>query len=88
METQTPKKTDIPAITEWITQRIAHVLEIEINEVDPQLQFADMGIDSVMAVSLVSELEKHLEREFEPTLLYTHPTIAELAAFLNQEQSA
>ncbi len=75
-------------LEQWIAGRVAKVLEMEAHTVDKHLQFADLGIDSIMAVSLVGDLEGHLGVDLDPTLLYRHTTIADLARFLCADRAA
>lgn len=74
-------------LAQWISGRVAKVLEMDIQAVDRHLRFADLGIDSIMAVSLVGELEAHLGLDLDPTLLYRHTTISDLARFLCRDQA-
>nr|AFP87524.1 type I polyketide synthase [Streptomyces sp. CNQ-418] len=52
------------------------------SDVDPDLGFFDLGLDSVMAVALMDELGPLLGVELEPTLTFEHPTCRALAGHL------
>jgi acyl carrier protein len=46
--------------------------------------FFDLGGDSLLAVELFSEIERVSGREMAPVTIYCAPTIAALAAVLNE----
>jgi acyl carrier protein len=82
MTTSALNHIDSDSLTAWIIDKLAHLLGVDKGAVDRELQFSDMGIDSIMAVSLVGELETHFGTDLDPTLLYTHPTIVDLVSYL------
>ena len=51
-------------------------------EIDTSLPFAEMGLNSVMAMSIRRDAERLLGIELSATMLWNHPTITSLAAFL------
>jgi phthiocerol/phenolphthiocerol synthesis type-I polyketide synthase A len=51
-------------------------------DIDPTLPFAEMGLNSVMAMSIRRDAERLLGIELSATMLWNHPTISSLAAFL------
>ena len=51
-------------------------------DLDIHLSFADLGVDSLMAVELVRSLESQLSVRLHPTLLFEHPTPAKLVRYL------
>ncbi|MET7934865.1 beta-ketoacyl synthase N-terminal-like domain-containing protein [Streptomyces sp. NPDC005322] len=51
-------------------------------DVDPDLGFFELGLDSVMAVALTDQLGPRLGTELEPTLTFEHPTSRALAQHL------
>jgi acyl transferase domain-containing protein/thioesterase domain-containing protein/acyl carrier protein len=50
--------------------------------IDPERGFAELGVDSLLALELRSRLERELGLELPTTLVLDHPTIARLADFL------
>ncbi|MEV8533622.1 type I polyketide synthase [Streptomyces sp. NPDC051211] len=52
------------------------------DRIDPDLPFDAYGFASVDAVALSAELEDLLDRDLPPTVLWQHPTIRRLTAFL------
>lgn len=73
-------------IQEWLVDKVAVRIGVAPVEVDVDQYFDTFGLDSTEALVLAGELEKWLGREIETTALWYHPTIAELAQYLKEEQ--
>jgi acyl carrier protein len=69
----------------WLTSRLAEQLELEPQQIDPQKEFTDYGLNSIEAVSLSGDLENFLGRRLPPTLLWDYPTIETLARYLTAD---
>jgi 8-amino-7-oxononanoate synthase len=54
--------------------------------IDPQENFADLGMDSLMAVEFKNRLEKSLGCAISQTLAFDYPTIKDLTRYLTQNQ--
>ena len=67
-------------MTEILTPLWERVLQR--SSVGPEDNFFDLGGDSLLAVQLFSEIEKVCGRQMEPVTIYCAPTIASLAAIL------
>lgn len=65
----------------WLTIRLAAALEVA-PALDPFVPLADMGVDSVRAVSLAGEIETHFDIDVEPTLIFDYPTLSHIAEFI------
>lgn len=61
---------------------LAEALGLAVGEIDWEWPLADLGMDSLMAVSLKRQLEQELDISLTSTLLITHPTLAELGDYL------
>jgi acyl carrier protein len=57
-------------------------LQLQPREVDPDLPFADYGVDSLMIADFVGGLEAALGTPVNPTALVSHPTARRLAEWL------
>ncbi|HEX4962422.1 MAG TPA: SDR family NAD(P)-dependent oxidoreductase [Thermoanaerobaculia bacterium] len=72
----------------WLTARLAEKLGIDPQEIDAREPFARYGLDSARAMALAGDLEVHLGRRLEPTLLYEHPTVEALVRHLVEGDAA
>ena len=75
----------LKAIQDWLTERLAAVLRIDRDSIALDAPFSEYGLDSLDAVTLVSDLEDLLDAELPPTLLWDHPTVRACAAYLGEE---
>ena len=48
--------------------------------------YFDLGGSSLMAIRLFAEIEKQMGHILAPSILFTHPSIAQLAEFINKDQ--
>ncbi|MFG3618301.1 acyl carrier protein [Nocardia sp. NPDC047654] len=72
-------------IQDWLVERVADYTERKPHEVDPVVPLAELGMDSVSAVSLCGEIEDRWSLEVDPVLVFEYPTIADIAAYLAAE---
>jgi acyl carrier protein len=70
-------------ILRWLTARLASSLEVSASTLDPMVPLAEMGVDSVHAVSLVGEIEAHFDIDVDPTLIFDYPTISHIAEYIS-----
>jgi acyl carrier protein len=69
-------------IEDWLVAYLAPLLSVHTDEIDRRRPFAEFGLDSLAAVTLSGELERWLDRELSPTLVWDYPTIETLARHL------
>ena len=72
-------------IQAWLVAQISELLQLEPQELDVHTPFDSYGLSSTEAVVLSGELAERLGRELPATLVYEHPTIAELADHLGND---
>jgi acyl carrier protein len=82
-----PQPTTIE-IQDWLIAYLSELLDVEPEAIDVKVSFDRYGLDSAAAVGMTGALEDWLEYELDPTLIYDYPTIATLAANLQQESKA
>ena len=70
-------------ILRWLTIRLASYLEVPATAVDPMVPLAEMGVDSVHAISLVGDVELHFDIDVDPTMIFDYPTLSAIAEFIS-----
>ncbi|MET9213753.1 MULTISPECIES: acyl carrier protein [unclassified Nocardia] len=73
------------SIQDWLVERVADYTDRAPHQVDPSIPLAELGMDSVSAVSLCGEIEDRWSLEIDPTLVFDYPTIAAIAGYLADE---
>jgi phthiocerol/phenolphthiocerol synthesis type-I polyketide synthase A len=63
---------------------LAHELLMPETELELNRPFAELGLNSVMAMSVRRQAEQLIGIELSATMLWNHPTIASLAVFLSK----
>ncbi|WP_264033425.1 acyl carrier protein [Mycolicibacillus koreensis] len=61
---------------------LARELQIPEADLDTDLPFAELGLNSVMAMSIRREVERLAGIELSATMLWNHPTVGALAEHL------
>ncbi|MEA5620133.1 AMP-binding protein [Cronbergia sp. UHCC 0137] len=74
-------------IQNWLITKLADVLSLDPDEIDPQKSFAHYSLDSSVALELTGELAIWLECELEPTLFWEYTDIESLTEYLSTEVS-
>lgn len=70
-------------IQRWLTTRVGGYLAVPEHAIDPMLPLAEMGVDSVHAISLVGDVEAHFDIDVDPTLVFDYPTLSHIADFIS-----
>jgi acyl carrier protein len=71
------------SILRWLTAQLASYLEVPATTISPMVPLAEMGVDSVHAISLVGDVEAHYDIDVEPTMIFDYPTLARIAEFIS-----
>jgi acyl carrier protein len=71
------------ALTQLLAQWVAEALSVPASEIDIDVPFSALGLDSVQGVEIAARLEKYLDQTLPATLLFRYPTINDLVAFIN-----
>jgi acyl carrier protein len=74
-------------IRDWCVKYLASALDLPASQIDPNAKFTRLGMDSVVAASLVAELEIWLDLELAPDVVFEYPTVAELARYLAERRA-
>ena len=85
MNTLTPRSAE--EIQCWLTKWIASELNMDDAQINLKEPIVEMGLTSLQAVSLSSNLEDWAGLQLDPTVAWDYPTIAELSAFISAQIS-
>jgi acyl transferase domain-containing protein/enoyl-CoA hydratase/carnithine racemase/acyl carrier protein len=72
-------------VVEEIKQLLAQELYLEVNEIDENVLFSDLGLDSITGVTWVRIVNEKYNTKIEATKVYGHPTLVEFAQHVKQE---
>ena len=72
-------------ILRWLASRLAAHLDVDPSELDPTMPLAEMGVDSVHAISLVRDAEAHFDIDVDPTMIFIYPTLGHIAECIGIE---
>jgi polyketide synthase 12 len=81
-EDRGPARTGEPAIRRWLLEHLSELAGVPVEEIDPTAPFSHYGVDSAAAAELMARLEDVLDRELDPTVVFSFESAAELAAYL------
>ncbi|MFZ6876050.1 acyl carrier protein [Undibacterium sp. Di27W] len=76
------KNWNTEQIEDWLIRRVAQLMEQPENDIDPDMPFNSLGLDSVNVMDLIVELDDLLGIEIESTIVWDYPTIHLLSAYI------
>lgn len=77
-------KASPSAYLQFLTAWVAAAMGCSADEIDPEVAWADQGMDSLMTTELLVDLERAMGYEIAPEVLFEIPTPASLARALAQ----
>jgi acyl carrier protein len=75
-------------LCDWLTTKVAGYLNVAPNAIDIETPLADCGIDSIMAMTLCTDLECEQGLAVDTTIVWDHPTIDAIATYLVAQRAA
>ncbi|HVH45112.1 MAG TPA: acyl carrier protein [Labilithrix sp.] len=69
-------------IVEWLVDRLAAELDISPDDIDVTAPFSNLGVDSIIGVSLSGQLAETFGVDMPATLFWDYPTIERVAGYL------
>ncbi len=76
------------ALVRWIIDAVARLARVSAESLDADTSFEDIGLSSMAAVSLASELSDAFGIEVDALVTWDHPTIGGAARAICQQASA
>lgn len=71
-------------IQNWLIDQFAQQLDVDPDDIDIEEPFDNYELDSSKALVLLGRLEKWLDKELNPILIFNYPTITQLAERLGE----
>lgn len=66
---------------------ISQEVGVEVSELKAETDFADIGIDSLLSLTITSKIREELGLDFPPSLFIDHPTVGELPVPIDNNES-
>lgn len=90
-EKTVPEPTSGPELQAFLTMRVkqcvAATLSLSEDAVDSHVALSELGMDSVMAVGLRTQLQNTMGVKVGPTLIWNCPTVSHLAQYFVKEKT-
>lgn len=67
-----------------LIQQVADVLKLTPQNIEPKRPLADMGVDSLLSVTLRVRLNRRYSQDLSPSLLWDRPTVDAIATHLTE----
>jgi len=75
-------------ISAFCIDRLAEILRVPREGIQPETNFSRLGLDSAMIVYLQMDLEDALDLEIAPDVFYDHATVDALSGYLAGKRAA
>ena len=75
-------------VRDWLTTRLLAYLPVTETELAHDFPLAELGVDSVIALTLCGDIEEELGLAVDDTLVWTYPTPSALARYLARSLAA
>ena len=76
---------DRDEVEKVVRETLGAYLYLESHEIEPNLSFSEMGLDSIGAVEIVRDLNRRFGVDLDSVAIYDHPTIPSLVDFVVTE---
>ncbi len=77
-----------PSVTIKTLEIIADELGVPTTELADAIEFATVGVDSLMSLSITGRIREELEIEVNSSLFIDHPTVGSMKGFMSQYSSS
>ncbi|HEY9164068.1 MAG TPA: beta-ketoacyl synthase N-terminal-like domain-containing protein, partial [Magnetovibrio sp.] len=75
------------AVHAAMVEILAASLDLKKHEIDPSLSFADYGLDSILGVRFVEDLNERLSIELETSCIFDHASVERLSSYIVKQCS-
>ncbi|MFD4422599.1 acyl carrier protein [Agromyces sp. NPDC058484] len=80
--------TDAASIESWLVGRVVAYGKVDAGSFTPETPLAELGLDSVYALTLCGDIEDEYGLDVDPTIVWDHPTIGQLAGGISERLAA
>nr|WLM68694.1 AprB [Moorena bouillonii PNG] len=84
----THPQSNLSQVKEILKQQLAEALYADISEIEEDKKFVDLGLDSIVGVEWITNINKTYNLNIKATKLYDYPTLLDLAKYISQEISS
>lgn len=67
-----------------LTRLLSEELKIPMAEMDPEINFEEFGVDSIILTNLIPKAEALIGAKLDPTIFLENPTLKQLSSYLDQ----
>jgi acyl transferase domain-containing protein/enoyl-CoA hydratase/carnithine racemase/aryl carrier-like protein len=75
----------LSAVTASLKTLLANELQMRESDVDENVQFVDLGLDSISGVTWVRKINEKYHTTIKAAKLYSHPTLSQLGGYVKEE---
>ena len=69
----------------FLCEKLSSVLNTQPDDIDPEENFMDLGVDSTQLIGFSKEIEESLSIELYPTLFFEYPNIKSVSEYFTDE---
>src|SRR5205085_6239324 len=74
-----------PAVTASLKTLLANELQMRESDIDENVQFLDLGLDSISGVMWIRKINEKYHTSIEATKIYSFPTLTQLSRYVKEE---
>lgn len=78
-------KDNLTSVTTSLRKLLAQELHLHEHEIDENMQFVDLGLDSITGVTWIRKINEKYNTSIEATKIYSYPTLAQLSQYVKEE---
>ncbi len=83
---KTNNRNSLDAIQHKVTELVKGVLELDLTvQLDAEMPLQELGMDSIMGVELIKNVNSYFNLEVEEIILFDYSTVAELSGYIHSE---
>ena len=82
VDTQSELAEKVESVAQRLGQIVAEVIELGPDEVNPDSTYSNMGIDSIVAIEIINQVNQTLNITLRTTALFDHATVNQLASYI------